>query len=219
MDYKKHRFYTSNWKDEFRKWFPKQKVIGQKCVKEIPDLLDVKVGYIYIYQTQTNAYLLGYALESETTAVHNLFPWVESTPLLYGKFKEMHFNRGELWRFVWHRFKVCNDTEPVIVQGGETLEKAYRNWERERFALWLCFRETNVDMSVLVKKEVELLLKVSHDLFIETCSRLKIAATESSFTEYLTGQYELDVSLSTHEPLDGLVTFLENSVRKKWSTV
>ena len=219
MDYKRHRFYTSNWKDEFRKWFPKQTVIGQKCVKKIPDSLDVKAMYIYVFQENSNFYLLGYAVETATIPVYNLFPWRDSTPILYGELKELRFSRCELWRCVWHRFKMCNDTEPVIFQGGENMETAYRKWERERYALWLCFRETNVNMSVLVHKEVQLVQRVSRDLFVETCNRLKISATKASFTEYLTTQYELDVSLTTHEPFDGLVTFLENSIRKKWSTV
>lgn len=219
MNYKSHQFVTSNWKKEFMEWFPDKKAVAQLCFVSVPPTLEAMQGYIYVLRTDAANYLLGFATESGSISPSELFPWKQRKAVLYESFQHMDITRGELWRCVWARLKVHEMESPHIFTDGEDMQKAYRKWERERYCLWLCYRETGMDMMVLVRKEVALLRRVSLDLFCQICTRLSIPRSVEAFTEYLHKQYNTQVSFTSHEILDGLVLLVENSIRKKWTKV
>ncbi len=222
MDYKRYRFRTSSWVKEFKRWFPSIHPISHLYFQKLPEKLVAQKGYFYILQDNALEYLLGYAMESGEIRPYQLYPWTDESVLttLYGEFKTVNFTRCDLITRVWRRFEKLEGRKPYIfIEGEEDMKKAYRRWEEDRYAMWICFKHMKIDMSVLVQREVFFFKMLGTDFLQETCIKLKlIPPTLETFHAYLSKQYAVEVRIN-EDAFAGIVEFLQESVRQKWTDV
>jgi hypothetical protein len=176
-----------------------------------------------IYVENKNFYLAGYV----STEVDCMFPCdlqqvkAHTVCTLYAPTVSIDFTRGSLYSLVFWRVDILHKS-PCCIYDSSRVDMAtgYTQWEKSRLALLFCFHFINVDMALLIEKEIELLNHVAEhsDLILLICQKLKLTPpTIYTLSKHIKTEYNKPVgTVPPALETSGLLDILRTNISQRW---